>query len=83
MPKKPARRGPTPAVEITLDEHERSELESFAKARSLPHSLVARAKNVLLAADGEDNLRISKRVGLNRISVGKWRRRYADEGLPT
>jgi transposase len=37
---------------------------------------------VLLAAQGEDNLRIAERVGLNRISVGKWRRRYAAEGLP-
>jgi putative transposase len=81
MPKNSARKPPKTAPEIKLTKREREELESFANSRSLPHALVVRAKLVLLAAEGLDNLRIAERVGLSRISVGKWRKRYADEGL--
>lgn len=82
MPNRSTPKGLKPAVEITLKKPEREELESFANSRSLPHALVLRAKIVLLAAEGMENLRIAERVGLSRISVGKWRRRYAAEGLP-
>ena len=81
-PRKRNKNGPKPAVEIDLDGRSREELESFSNSRSLPHSLVVRARVVLLAADGLQNIEIAERVGLSRINVGKWRRRYAAEGLP-
>ena len=82
MPKATRSSGPRPAVPIQLNTSERQELDGFARSRSLPHDLVVRAKVILLAADGLDNLRISDQVGLSRIAVGKWRRRYAKQGLP-
>ena len=74
--------GPRPAPVVEIDERCRRELESFANSRSLPAALVQRAKVVLLAADGLQNIEIAGRVGLSRESVGKWRRRYVAEGLP-
>ena len=82
MPNPTTRPGPRPAVEIQLSKLEERELGSFARSRSLPHALVLRAKVVLLAAEGLDNLQISEQVGLSRIAVGKWRKRYAQQGLP-
>ena len=69
------------AVEISLTQDERSELLGFAGSRSLPHSLVQRAKIVLSASEGLTNFQIAAQVGLSRESVGKWRGRYAREGL--
>jgi transposase len=34
-----------------------------------------------MAADGVENIVIAKRVGLSRLSVGKWRRRFAQYGV--
>lgn len=82
MPKTSGRKPPKTAIAIHLSPRERDELACFADSRSLPHALVLRARIVLLAAEGMDNLHISHRVGLSRFSVGKWRRRYAAEGLP-
>ena len=82
MPKTTRSTGPRPAVPIRLSASEHQELDGFARSRSLPHDLVVRAKVILLAADGLDNLRISDQVGLSRFAVGKWRRRYAKQGLP-
>lgn len=74
--------GPRRAPAIEIDERSRRELESFANSRSLPAALVLRARIVLLAADGLQNIEIAGIVGLSRESVGKWRQRYASEGLP-
>ena len=69
------------AVEIKLSAAQRQELESWRHSRTLPSGLSRRARIVLLAADGLQNLEISEKVGLSRISVGKWRRRFAENGL--
>jgi transposase len=71
-----------PPVAITLTPHEREELESFARSRSLPASLVQRARIVLAAADGHANKTIVEMVGVGRQTVSMWRRRYAEQRLP-
>ncbi len=77
-----SKRAANKAVEIILDTEERNELRSFAGSRSLSHSLVQRAKIVLAASEGLTNIQIAQQVGLSRVSVSKWRNRYAREGLP-
>lgn len=67
--------------ELTLSDDERSQLLSIAASRSLPHGIVRRAQIVLASADGESNKDIAKRMRLNQLTVGKWRRRYLEEGL--
>ena len=69
------------AVQILLTSAEKEQLLSWSRSRTLPASLARRARIVLLAAEGLQNLEISQKVGLNRLDVGKWRRRFAANGL--
>ena len=76
-----AKRRMNEAPVVSLQAEDRAQLEGFSRSRSLPHSLVARSRIVLLAADGVPNIEIAARVGLSRLSVGKWRRRYVQAGI--
>jgi putative transposase len=67
--------------ELTLSDEERAQLLAIAGSRSLPHGIVRRAQIVLASAEGENNKDIAKRMRLNQLTVGKWRRRYLKEGL--
>ncbi len=80
--KRRKKNGPRPAPAVELTERSRKELESFANSRSLSAGLVQRARIVLLASEGLQNIEIAQQVGLSRASVGKWRSRYVAEGLP-
>jgi putative transposase len=69
------------ARRVSLDEQQREQLEAFARSRSLPHGLVTRAKIVLEAADGAQNMEIGKALGVSRYTVGKWRERFVGKGI--
>ena len=62
-----------PKYELVLSQDERSQLQSFARSRSLPASLSGRARIVLSSADGEPNNSIAERLRLTKATVGKWR----------
>src|SRR5579875_3403646 len=70
---------PLPALKLTAEERE--QLDGFAASRSLPHSLVARARLVLWAAEGVANQVIAERLDWSKATVGKWRQRFADHRL--
>ena len=67
---------------LILTAEEREELAGFAASRSLPHCLVARAKLVLLAANGVANQEIGERLGWSKTTVSKWRQRFLKHRLP-
>lgn len=69
------------APEVTLPPRELEQLESFATSRTLPHALVVRARIILMAAQGMQNIDIAREVGTTRETVGKWRRRFVNHGL--
>ena len=69
------------ACAITLTDSEREQLAGWSQSRTLSYGLVQRARVVLLAAEGRQNLEIAARIGLNRINVGKWRQRFVREGI--
>ena len=46
-------------IEVVVSELEREQLLSMSRSRSLPHSLVRRAKIVLMAADGHTTTEIA------------------------
>lgn len=71
-----------PKAPLVLAAEERSQLQSIASSRSLPHGLVQRARLVLMAAEGLSNAAISKKLQLSPQSVCKWRQRYLRQGLP-
>jgi putative transposase len=64
---------------LTKEEHQ--QLNSIANSRSLPYSLVNRARIVLMAAEGSPNREIANQVNLSPQIVCKWRQRYLDQGL--
>ena len=47
-----------PGIKVEVSAGEREQLTSMSRSRSLPHSLVRRAKIVLMAADGQLNSEI-------------------------
>jgi putative transposase len=64
-----------------LIDEERTQLLSVATSRSLPHTLVRRARTILACAEGDANSAIAERVGLSEATGGKWRTRYLERGI--
>src|SRR5438128_9100445 len=82
-----ARRYPMPtpiAPRIILAQNAQVELQTFARAHTTPQALAFRARMVLRAAavDQPTNLQISRELGCSNLTVGTWRRRYLELGLP-
>ena len=69
------------APPLTMTDYERSQLEKFAKSRTMAHRTVLRARALLLAADGVANNEIAQRVNVNPNSVRMWRRRFEEDGI--
>jgi transposase len=75
---------PTPfAPRIIVSQNARTDLHALARAHSTPQSLALRARIVLLAAEADTptNRHIGRQLGCSPRTVGKWRRRYHDQGL--
>jgi len=70
-----------PKAELNLSTEERQQLEGFARSRTLPNALVARAKLILWSAGGKSNSEISDRLGWTKATVGKWRQRFVESRL--
>lgn len=76
---------PTPiAPPVILSHNAHTDLHMLIRAHSTPQSLALRARIVLRAADGDrpTNLQISRELGCDNRTAGKWRRRYLALGLP-
>ncbi|PSH02640.1 MAG: IS630 family transposase [Acidobacteria bacterium] len=67
---------PKATLELTSDEE--TQLKGLASSRTLPHSLVSRAKVVLWSAQGQTNTEIADRLGWTKATVGKWRLRFVE-----
>jgi transposase len=67
------------AIELTAED--RAQLEAIQRTRALPHSLVRRARIVLLSADGVPAGEIARLCHVSGPTVSLWRRRFLDEGL--
>ena len=70
------------AARIEVAEGDRAKLEMWASSRCAPVRLRERSLVVLKAAEGKTNKEIAAALGLEVNKVGRWRRRYAEEGLP-
>lgn len=70
-----------PTTPVVLNDEEKDHLTSLAHSRSLPHGIVQRAQIVLACAEGEANSSIAKRLRVTNATVGKWRKRYLEQGL--
>jgi len=66
---------PIPA-KVVLSNEERSELERLVRAFTTGQQLALRARIVLLAGDGWNNLQIARELGVDDETAGHWRRRW-------
>ena len=65
-----------PAPALALRDGDREELTRITRSSSVRAGLALRARIVLAAAEGEANERIAARVGVSKVTVLQWRRRY-------
>ena len=70
-----------PKAALVLSPEQRAQLENMASSRSLPAGLVTRVRIVLLSAAGKMNQQIARQLGLTNATVGKWRRRFVEQGV--
>ncbi len=66
------------APQIVLTDDERAELSSLARSKLTSVRLSQRARIVLLAAGGMQNMGIAEQLGVRRIQVARWRERYGE-----
>ena len=67
---------------VGIDTHgERATLERWTAFDSGNERLAERARIVLLAAAGKSNEEIADAVGLGRVAVGRWRKRFAEHRI--
>ena len=66
-------------VELTASD--RAELESLASRRKTAQALALRARIVLGCASGKHNKDVAAGLGIDPVTVSKWRRRFLSDGL--
>src|ERR1017187_7332841 len=69
------------ALPVQLDAPTRNTLDKLIRSSSTPQSLALRSRIVLAAADGVSNQEIAAALKVPAITVGKWRRSFAIDGL--
>src|SRR5450759_3425418 len=69
------------APQIELTEEERSQVESWARGRSVPQRLVQRANVLLRAAAGEQTKVIAQALSIAPATAARWRLRFLEQGL--
>ena len=72
---------PRMAPAISLDPKTRATLNSWVQASSTAQALVLRSRIVLAAATGRANQQIASDLEIPQVTVGKWRRSFAELGL--
>jgi DNA-binding CsgD family transcriptional regulator len=65
-----------PKALLTLTDDERDTLTRWSRRASSAQALALRCRIVLACADGLSNVEASKRLGVSRPTVGKWRSRF-------
>ena len=68
---------PRPA-KMVLSERERADLERLVRAFTTGQQLALRARIVLLAGDGLNNLQIARELGVDDETPGHWRGRWLE-----
>lgn len=67
---------PGTAAKVRLSERQMDILETIVASKTAAVRLVQRAQIILLAFQGKKNEAISEIVELNRLQVGRWRKRW-------
>jgi transposase len=73
-------RGPATAP-LVLTGDERETLERWARRPTTGQALAQRARIVLRCATGHSNQAVGRELGVNRLTVGRWRHRFGTKRL--
>jgi transposase len=65
-----------PKAELILNDHEREQLQSWARRRKTSQALALRSRIVLECARGADNNTVAERLAVTPQTVSKWRNRF-------
>jgi putative transposase len=69
-----------PIPPVTLRPQLRQELEAMVRSHSIPQAWARRARIILLADEGLNNITIARQLSLSGHTVGLWRRRFLNQG---
>ncbi len=69
------------AVPIILCQADRTHLEKTVRQLTAPQRMGLRSRIVLLAADGLGNSAIAAQLHCGRVTIVRWRNRFAEHGL--
>ncbi|NMG56770.1 IS630 family transposase [Aromatoleum aromaticum] len=69
------------AVELSCPAEVMSELERLSRSRSGEVRLAERARIVLACLQGKRNDEVARELGVQPNTVGRWRRRFAEQGI--
>jgi FixJ family two-component response regulator len=70
-----------PAAPLRIDEAEREALRALVRAGTTEQRTAMRARVILAAADGVANGRIAADLGVHKMTVLLWRKRFARSRL--
>jgi transposase len=70
-----------PTAKIELCGEERETLQRWARRHSSSQALALRSKIILAVAEGSTNSAVADQLQVNRVTVGKWRQRFAADRL--
>ena len=70
-----------PKSVLVLSTDERETLERWARRPKSAQALALRCRIVLACARGGNDIEVAARLGVNRATVGKWRRRFIAQRL--
>jgi len=65
-----------PKARVILSPSERELLRGLARRRKTAQAIALRARIVLKCAEGHDNFVVAEDLGVSRVTVGKWRKRF-------
>jgi transposase len=66
---------------LVLTGDERETLERWARRPTTAQAVAQRARIVLRCATGQSNQAVAREIGVNRLTVGRWRRRFVTKRL--
>ncbi len=69
-----------PPTALTLTGEDRETLDRWTRRPKTAQALALRARIVLAAAEGRSNDAVAAELAVNTHTVGKWRRRFAEQG---
>ena len=69
------------APQVVLTDDQEQILRQWARGRSLSARQVERARVVLLAAEGKQDLEIASEIGISNQKAARWRKRFLKFGV--